>query len=80
MLGDLLMMENKPEEALKEYRVALKLSPNRLNGLLSAGAAAEKLKLTDEARGFYRAAALQTGNGANSQRPEVKHAVEVAGM
>ena len=80
MLGDLLMMENKPEEALKEYRVALKLSPNRLNGLLSAGAAAEKLKLTDEVRGFYRAAAQQTENGTHSQRPEVKHAVEVAGM
>ena len=44
MLGDLLMLEHKPEAALSEYKVALKLSPNRLNGLLSVGDAAEQLK------------------------------------
>src|ERR1700733_15170863 len=55
MLGDLLLLENKPEEALTEYRVALKLSPNRLNGLLSAGEAAEQAKKPEEARAFYRA-------------------------
>jgi tetratricopeptide (TPR) repeat protein len=78
MLGDLLLMENKPTEALTEYRVALKLSPNRLNGLLSAGEAAEEAKQPEEARSFYRAAAKQTGSGAHTQRPEVAHAVKVA--
>ena len=43
MLGDLLILEHKPKEALAEYKVALTLSPNRLNGLLSAGAAEETL-------------------------------------
>ena len=66
MLGDLLLLEHKPTEALAEYRVALKLSPNRLNGLLSAGNAAEQAGLPDQARVFYRAAALATNSGANS--------------
>jgi tetratricopeptide (TPR) repeat protein len=76
MLGDLLLMEGKPEEALAEYRVALRLSPNRLNGLLSAGAAAEQAKLPDQARGYYRTATQQTDNGAHSRRPELARAVE----
>ena len=78
MLGDLLLLEDKPAEALTEYRVALKLSPNRLNGLLSAGEAAEQAKRPDEARGFYSAAAKQTNGGAHTQRPEVAHAVKMA--
>jgi hypothetical protein len=79
MLGDLLLLEHRPAEALAEYRVALKLSPNRLNGLLSAGNAAEQTGLAAEARSFYGAAARQTGSGANSARPELAHAVQVAG-
>jgi hypothetical protein len=78
MLGDLIVLEDKPAEALTEYRVALKLSPNRLNGLLSAGEAAEQAKRPDEARGFYSAAARQTDGGAHTQRPEVAHAVKMA--
>jgi tetratricopeptide (TPR) repeat protein len=78
MLGDLLLLQHKPTEALAEYRVALKLSPNRLNGLLSAGNAAEQAGLTDQARAFYGAAAHQTSSGANSARPELAHAVQVA--
>jgi hypothetical protein len=79
MLGDLLLLEHKPAEALVEYRVALKLSPNRLNGLLSAGNAAEQAGHPDEALALYKAAALQTNSGAHSARPEVAHAVKVAG-
>jgi len=79
MLGDLLLLERQPTEALAEYRTALKLSPNRLNGLLSAGDAAEQAKLPDQAREFYRSATLQTNSGANSTRPELAHAVQMAG-
>ena len=79
MLGDLLRMENKPKEALVEYKMALKLSPNRLNGLLSAGMAAEEANKPEEARSYYTAAARQTGFGKNSQRTDVAHAVKVAG-
>jgi tetratricopeptide (TPR) repeat protein len=76
MLGDLFMMEQKPVEALAEYRVALKLSPNRLNGLLGAGEAAEQAKQPEVARTFYGTAAQETNNGAHSQRPELARAVE----
>jgi hypothetical protein len=79
MLGDLLLLEHKPAEALAEYRVALKLSPNRLNGLLSAGNAAEQTGIAEQARAFYGAAARQTSSGATSTRPELAHAVQVAG-
>jgi tetratricopeptide (TPR) repeat protein len=77
MLGDLLVMEKKPSEALAEYKVALKLSPNRLNGLLSAGNAAEEAKLPGEAHAYYEAAAKQTNFGVDSKRPELAHAVEM---
>ncbi len=80
MVGDLLLMEHKPAEALAEYRIALKLSPNRLNGLLSAGMAAEQSGQHALAHTYYAAAANQTGNGVHSQRPELAHAVKLAGM
>ena len=78
MLGVALMMQRKPVEALAEYRVALKLSPNRLNGLLSAGAAAEAAGRIDVAKGYYKAAAVQTHTAAASQRPELVRAVKLA--
>jgi tetratricopeptide (TPR) repeat protein len=76
MLGDLFMLEHKPEEALVEYRTALKLSPNRLNGLLSAGHAAEQAKQTDEAMNYYKAAVQQTDSGKHSQREDLACAVK----
>jgi hypothetical protein len=79
MLGDMLLLQNHPEQALVEYRVALKLSPNRLNGLLSAGQAAEQAKQQAEAQSFYAAAARQTGLATHSQRQELAHAVKMAG-
>ncbi len=75
MLGDLLLLEHQPTEALAEYRVALRLSPNRLNGLLSAGQAAEMAKQPEQARTFFMAAAQQTGGGIHTHRADVAHAV-----
>jgi tetratricopeptide (TPR) repeat protein len=76
MLGDLLMLLQRPKEALAEYRVALELSPNRLNGLLGAGEAAEAAGDVADAKGFYEQAARNTGDGARSARPAVAHAVQ----
>ena len=78
MLGDLLLMEHKSAEALTEYRVALKLSPNRLNGLLGAGKAAQQADHPDQARAWFKAAAAQTGNAAHSHRAELLEAVKVS--
>ena len=41
MLADMQLEFGHPQQALTEYEVALKLSPNRLNGLYNAGRAAE---------------------------------------
>ena len=76
MLGDLLMLEQKPAAALAEYAIALKLSPNRLNGLLGAGSAAEAAGDKKLAAVFYSQAAHNTGHGAHTSRPEVAHAIQ----
>lgn len=78
MLGDLLVLLHQPEQAMSEYQIALQLSPNRLNGLLSAGAAAEAMKNAQMATRFYADAARNTHDAATSKRPELLHAVAVA--
>ena len=75
MLGDLLVLLHRPEDALGEYLIALQLSPNRLNGLLSAGAVAEAIKKPQMAAKFYEEAARNTHDAATSNRPELLHAV-----
>jgi tetratricopeptide (TPR) repeat protein len=77
MLGDLLVLLHRPEDALGEYLIALQLSPNRLNGLLSAGAAAEAANQPQVAMKFYQVAARNTRDAATSRRPELLHAVAV---
>jgi tetratricopeptide (TPR) repeat protein len=75
MLGDVLLLEHRPKDALAQYRVALQLSPNRLNTLLSAAAAAQQAGLSDEARSYYVRVSTQTHGGAYSRRPELIHAI-----
>jgi tetratricopeptide (TPR) repeat protein len=76
MLGDLLLSLDKPQEALMDYQGALKLSPNRLNGLLSAGAAAEAVGAEAQARSYYEQVARNTDNGLHTSRPAVAHAIQ----
>ena len=78
MLGDLLMMMHRPDDALANYLIALQLSPNRLNGLLSAGEAAEAVHNNQMAAKFYAEAARNTHDAATSRRPELLHAVAFA--
>jgi len=79
MLGDLLMELRRPKEALVEYRVALTLSPNRLNGLYGAGQAAEILGMKQEAAGFYGQMLKNTDGGAHSTRASLAHAKALVG-
>jgi tetratricopeptide (TPR) repeat protein len=74
MLADLLLDFGKPKEALAEYEVALKLSPNRLNGLFNAGRAAEAAGEKGKAQEYYSALLKSTDGGAGSERPEFAHA------
>jgi tetratricopeptide (TPR) repeat protein len=78
MLGDLLMLENEPLQAIAEYKTALMLSPNRLNGLLSAGEAEESVGNMPEAGKYYAAATTNTRGGVYSKRQDLQHAVSFA--
>jgi tetratricopeptide (TPR) repeat protein len=74
MLADMLLTFNQPRQALAEYEVALRLSPNRLNGLYNAGRAAEAAGERSKAEFYYAALLKSTDNGANSSRHEFAHA------
>jgi tetratricopeptide (TPR) repeat protein len=56
MLGELLVMLGRPREALVEYAVAMRLSPNRLNGFLGAARAAVAAGDAKRARAHYASA------------------------
>lgn len=72
MLGELLLAQGKPREALAEYTASMKLSPNRLNGLLGAARAAVAAGDERSARTYYERA-LDLAKGSDA-RPELKQA------
>ncbi|HSJ63494.1 MAG TPA: hypothetical protein VK922_06240 [Gemmatimonadaceae bacterium] len=55
LLGDLLMEQDRPVEALDTYRRSLELYPGRFNGLLGAARAARASGDEAQARAYYRA-------------------------
>ena len=73
MLADILLELRKPQEALAEYKEALRLSPNRFNGLFNAGMAAEAMGDRAQAKSYYAALLASTDNGSRSARPEFDH-------
>jgi tetratricopeptide (TPR) repeat protein len=73
MLADMLLALHEPQQALVEYDAALKLSPNRFNGLFNAGMAAEAIGDKTRAGSYYAALLKSTSNGAQSSRPEFAH-------
>jgi tetratricopeptide (TPR) repeat protein len=79
MLADMLLDLNRPQQALAEYRMALRLSPNRFNGLYNAGLAAEETGDKTAAQEYYAALLKSTGDGAQSARPELTHARSFVG-
>jgi tetratricopeptide (TPR) repeat protein len=74
MLADMLLELHQPQLALVEYAEALKLSPNRFNGLYNAGMAAEAVGDKSKAAAYYTALLKSTGNGIQSSRPQIAHA------
>ena len=73
MLADMLLELGQPQKALTEYEQALKLSPNRFNGLFNAGMAAEAVGDNAGAQRYYTALLEATDNGSQSSRPEFEH-------
>lgn len=54
LLGDLLMQQQQPAQALKAYQRSLELYPRRFNSLLGAARAARALQDEPVARSYYR--------------------------
>ena len=54
LLGDLLMEQKEPAEALAAYKRSIELYPRRFNGLLGAARAAHALGNESLARSFYQ--------------------------
>jgi tetratricopeptide (TPR) repeat protein len=73
MLADILLDLGQPQQALAEYKEALRLSPNRFNGLFNAGMAAEAMGDKAQAKSYYAALLESTDNGSRSARPEFDH-------
>lgn len=76
MMADMLLEANRPQQALAEYQVDLKFSPNRFNGLYGAARAAEASGKQSDANEYY-ALLVKTCEGGNSTRPELTHAREL---
>ncbi|HEY0796895.1 MAG TPA: tetratricopeptide repeat protein [Acidisarcina sp.] len=74
MLADMLLEFSQPKQALAEYQIALRLSPNRLNALYNAGRAAEAAGDKAAAKSYYSTLLKITNNGQNSGRPELAYA------
>jgi tetratricopeptide (TPR) repeat protein len=74
MLADILLESGRPAEALAEYKVSMKSSPNRFNGLFSAGKAAEAAGDKADARRYFEAVVEAADHGSRSTRPEVGYA------
>lgn len=72
LLGDLLMEQKRPAEALSAYERSLKLYPRRFNSLLGAARSARALGNQTRARAFYRELFQVGGGGA--RRPALKEA------
>jgi tetratricopeptide (TPR) repeat protein len=74
MLADMLLEFGHARQALSEYQIALRLSPNRLNGLYNAGRAAEAAGDRSKAQTYYATLMKSTNNGNDSTRPELAYA------
>jgi hypothetical protein len=73
LLGDLLMVQQQPALALREYETSNEATPNRLRGLYGAAKAAEQAKQQDKARTYFSKLVELTKN-ADTDRTEIREA------
>lgn len=69
-LAEMLLMANKPAEALVEFEAVQKNEPNRLRSIIGAGKAAEAAGTADAARRHY-ARAVEISGKADTARPDL---------
>jgi hypothetical protein len=73
LLGDLLLEQQQPAQALTEYETSLQSTPNRLRGLYGAAKAAEGAKQREKMATYFRKLAELTRE-ADSDRVEIREA------
>jgi hypothetical protein len=73
LLGELLLDQGDPQQALKEFEAASLVSPNRFNGLYGAARAAEMSGDQNKARTFY-AKLISLSERSDGQRVELQAA------
>lgn len=73
LLGDMLLAQNRPADALAAFEAVLAASPNRLNSLFGAGLAAERAGNTQKAGDYFAQLVSVTSRG-DSGIARVEHA------
>ena len=68
MLAQVLVLQNRPQDALAEYQAVLKVAPNRFNALYGAASAAEASGNTQAANEYFH---KLTQIGVGDERPEL---------
>jgi tetratricopeptide (TPR) repeat protein len=77
MLAEMLLLEDKASEALKEYQASLVSDPNRFNALLGAAQAAERLGQRQLAARYYRTLLANCVRANGNALVELRHAQAV---
>lgn len=77
-LGDLLMEQERPMEALEAYEASLEIWPNRYRSLLGAARAARDAGEAQRSQDHYRTL-LDVTRGSDSDRPGVREARQALG-
>jgi hypothetical protein len=70
LLGDMLVLLEKPADALKAYDMSLKVSPNRFYSVYGAGYAAQLAGDLDKAKSYYASLKKLTSE-ADTERTEI---------
>jgi hypothetical protein len=73
LLGDLLLLQNQPREALVAYAASEQVEPNRFRGLYGAARAAELAGEAEIAREYYTRLLVVSAD-ADTDRPELQQA------
>ena len=73
LLGEMLLQQNEPAQALKEFEASFKAAPNRFRGYYGAAKAAERLQDQKKARSYY-GKLVELCKQANGERPELVEA------
>jgi tetratricopeptide (TPR) repeat protein len=73
LLGDLLLEQQQPEQALNEYETSFRSTPNRLRGLYGAAKAAQGAGQPEKAATYFNKLAELT-KASDSDRAEIREA------